>query len=193
MSEEQTTSNIEEEPVVEPLGEEPAAEDETPEEMTPVEDGDIIPAERYSVGRVRFGLIFTLIGFLIFLLGARPGYFGLDRSPVIGFVQIAMFLVGLAIISGGGYLSLIGLWGKRELSILADIGSRMVATGFVVCVFSGMADIFGLGSHLPPETVPYFGDWQVLGVEIGQLIIAIGMVMMIPLHRVRWYGKEKAS
>jgi hypothetical protein len=143
------------------------------------------PAERYSVMRVRFGLAFTLIGFMIFILGARPSTFGLDRSPVIGFVQIAMFLVGLAIITVGGYLSLMGLWGKRELSILADIGSRLVATGFVVCVFSGMADIFGFGSHLPPNTIPYFGDWQVLGVEIGQLTIALGFVLMIPFHRVK--------
>ncbi|MEE4195156.1 MAG: hypothetical protein V2J07_08160 [Anaerolineae bacterium] len=149
--------------------------------------------ESYSVGRVRFGLVFTLIGFMIFLLGARPGLFGLDRSPVIGFVQIAMFLVGLAIIAGGGFMSLIGLWGKRELSIVADIGSRMVATGFVVCVFSGMADIFGLGSHLPTETVPFFGDWQVLGVEIGQLIIAIGLVMMLPFHRLRKNWEEKST
>lgn len=149
--------------------------------------------ESYSVGRVRFGLVFTLIGFMIFLLGARPGLFGLDRSPVIGFVQIAMFLVGLAIIAGGGFMSLIGLWGKRELSIVADIGSRMVATGFVVCVFSGMADIFGLGSHLPTETVPFFGDWQVLGVEIGQLIIAIGLVMMLPFHRLRKNWEEKPT
>ena len=163
---------------------------QTPIEPKPVEEAaqnavaEVTPEERYSVGRVRFGLIFTLIGFLVFLLGARPGLFGLDRSPVIGFVQIAMFLVGLAIIAGGGYFSLMGLWGKRKLSILADIGSRMVATGFVVCVFSGMADIFGLGSHLPTETVPYFGDWQVFGVEVGQLIIGIGLVMMIPFHRI---------
>lgn len=155
------------------------------EELPAPINEETAPAERYSVGRVRFGLGLTLIGFMIFLLGARPGFFGLDRSPVIGFVQIAMFLVGLAIITVGGYVSLMGLWGKRELSIVADIGSRLVATGFVVCVFSGMADIFGLGSHLPPETIPYFGDWQVLGVEIGQLTIAIGLVMMIPFHRVR--------
>ena len=45
--------------------------------------------------RVKFGLFLLLIGFLLFLLGAKPQIFGLDRSPVIGFVQIAVFLVGL--------------------------------------------------------------------------------------------------
>jgi len=139
--------------------------------------------EHYSVGRVQFGLFLTVIGFLLFILGTRPDFFGLDRSPVIGFVQIAVFTIGLAIVCIGGYTSLAGLWGKRELSLLADIGSRLVATGFVVAVFSGMADVFGFGSHLLPDTVPYFGQWQALGVQSGELMIALGFLLMIPFHR----------
>lgn len=147
-------------------------------------------SELYSVTRVRTGLALTLIGFLVFILGVRPSLFGLDRSPVIGFVQVATFLLGLAIICVGGYASLRGLWGDRQLSIVADIGSRLVATGYVLCVFSGLADILGLGSQLPPFAVPSFGDWQVLGVEIGMMVIAVGLVMMIPFHR---FGKEPQS
>jgi hypothetical protein len=139
----------------------------------------------YSAGRVRGGLILTLVGFVLFILGTRPSMFGLDRSPVIGFVQIAIFLVGLAVMCVGGYISLVGLWGDRELSLLADIGSRLVATGFVVAVFSGMADVFGFGSHLLPETIPYFGPWQAFGVQVGQFLIAVGFVFLIPFHRLR--------
>ena len=72
---------------------------------------------RYWRSRARTGLIVTLIGFLIFLLGARPSLFGLDRSPVIGFVQIAVFLVGLAIICLGGYHQPASLWKDHPLSI----------------------------------------------------------------------------
>jgi len=129
--------------------------------------------------RIRVGLVLTIFGFLIFLLGARPSLFGLDRSPVIGFVQIGMFLVGLAIMCVGGYISMMALWKKETPSILADIGLRLVATGFVIAVFAGMADVFGFGSHPLPE-VPYFGGWQTRGVEIGQAIIAIGFLFMIP-------------
>ena len=107
--------------------------------------------------RIRIGLGFTIFGFIIFLLGARPSLFGLDRSPVIGFVQIGVFLVGLAIMCVGGYISMMALWNKETPSILADIGLRLVATGFVIAVFAGMADVFGFGSHPLPE-VPYFGD-----------------------------------
>ena len=129
--------------------------------------------------RIRIGLVLTILGFLLFLLGARPSLFGLDRSPVIGFVQIGMFLVGLALMCVGGYISMMALWNKESPSILADIGLRLVATGYVIAVFAGMADVFGFGSHPLPE-VPYFGGWQTRGVEIGQAIIAIGFLFMIP-------------
>lgn len=137
----------------------------------------------YSRRRVRLGLTITLIGLIIFLLGARPGLFGLDRSPVIGFVQIAVFLIGLAIICMGGYISLMALWKDQTPSIAADIGLRMVSTGYVIAVFAGMADVFGFGSHLLPE-IPYFGYWQARGVMIGEGFIAIGFLLLIPYERL---------
>jgi hypothetical protein len=138
-------------------------------------------AHHFPVLRVRMGLIITLIGFVIAVIGIRPAIFGLDRSPLIGFVQIAVFLVGLSIICIGGYLSLASLWLRSTTSIAADIGLRLVATGYVICVFSGMADIFGFGSQLLPG-IPYFGPLQALGVEIGEAIIATGFLMIIPYH-----------
>jgi hypothetical protein len=137
--------------------------------------------QAFSQRRIRTGLIVTLAGMVIFLLGARPALFGVDRSPVIGFIQIAVFLVGLALVCLGGYLSLMALWKDRQTSIVADIGLRLVATGYVIAVFAGMADIFGFGSH-PLPGIPYFGAWQARGVEIGQAMIALGFLMLIPLH-----------
>lgn len=132
--------------------------------------------------KIRAGLFSTVFGFLIFLLGARPSIFNLDRSPIIGFVQIAMFLIGLAVMCIGGYISLRAMWKKHQPSIAADIGMRLVATGFLIAVFAGMADVFGFGSHPLPD-VPYFGAWQARGVEIGEAIIAIGFLMMIPFNQ----------
>lgn len=134
---------------------------------------------RFWRRRARTGLILTLTGFLVFLFGARPGMFGVDRSPIIGFVQIAVFLVGLAIICIGGFISLTSLWRERATSIAADIGLRLVATGYVIAVFAGMADIFGFGSHPLPE-LPFFGPWQAFGVEIGQAFIALGFFLLLP-------------
>lgn len=129
--------------------------------------------------RVRVGVILTLLGFGMFLLGARPDLFGADRSPVIGFVQIAVFLVGLGVICIGGYISLAALWRGRTPTIAADIGLRLVATGFVLAVFAGMADVFGLGSH-PLPGVPYFGHLQARGIILGEAVITLGFLLLIP-------------
>ena len=129
--------------------------------------------------RIRVGLSSTLIGLFIFIVGAKPSWFGWDRSPVVGFVQIAVFLIGLAIICLGGYISLLALWKGEPRTIAADIGLRLVSTGYVVCVFAGMADVFGMGSQPLPK-IPYFGPWQAGGVLIGQIMIAIGFLSIIP-------------
>jgi hypothetical protein len=137
------------------------------------------PAFRISYLRIRFSLITVSMGSFIFAVGAKPNWFGWDRSPVVGFIQIAVFLLGLALICTGGYVGLSALWGNEQRSIIADIGSRLVGTGYVIAVFTGMADIFGLGTQ-PLPNVPYFGPWQAGGVLIGQTVIAIGLLMIIP-------------
>ncbi len=138
---------------------------------------------RISYLRVRFSFIMTLFGLFIFVVGAKPGWFGWDRSPVVGFVQIAVFLIGLALICVGGYVGLVALWGKDQRSIVADIGLRLVGTGYVITVFTGMADVFGLGSQ-PLPNVPYFGPWQAGGVVAGQMLIALGFLMTIPYQLI---------
>ena len=139
---------------------------------------------RISYLRVRFSLITASFGLFVFVVGAKPNWFGWDRSPVVGFIQIAVFLIGLALICIGGHVGVVALWGREQRSILADIGLRMVGTGYVIAVFTGMADIFGLGSQ-PLPMVPYFGPWQAVGVLIGQVIIAVGFLMTIPYPFVR--------
>jgi hypothetical protein len=134
--------------------------------------------------RVRLGMVITTLGLLFYLLGVDPALFGLDRSPVLGFVQIAVFLVGLAIICMGGYITLNALWNGSQKSILADIGLRLVTTGYVMAVASGMADILGYGNHHLP-LIPYFGPWQAMGVMVGEAAIAIGFLLIIPYPQRR--------
>ena len=139
------------------------------------------PGYRVSYLRIRFSLICVGIGLLIFIIGTKPNWFGWERAPVVGFIQIAIFLLGMALICIGGYVGLSALWGREPRSIIADIGLRLIGTGYVITVFTGMADVFGLGSQpLPNE--PFFGPWQAGGVLIGQFVIAIGFLMLIPYH-----------
>ena len=156
--------------------------------------------------KIRLGLATTIFGYVMFLLGARPSLFGLDRSLVIGFVQTSVFLIGLGIIALGSYSTLNAYWHNVDKTIAADIGSRIISTGYVVCVFTGMADIFGLGSHPLPEV--FFGPLQARGMSIGMAGIAIGFLLMIrykrqsrnkiidtnhPENESQFIGKKKAQ
>lgn len=130
--------------------------------------------------RTRLGLLIVAAGLVIFILGADPAIFNLDQSPITGFVQIVVFLIGLAMICVGGFIALNALWNGHEKTIAADIGLRLVSTGYVVSLGSGLADVFGFGTHTYPR-IPYFGPWQASGVMVGEVIIIIGFVLMIPL------------
>jgi hypothetical protein len=149
----------------------------TPEERLPLLDSQETP----SRARVRFGLIAILLGFFIFIVGSKPAWFGWDNSPVVGFIQIAVLLVGLGVICLGGYIGLLALWKGIPRTIAADIGLRLVATGYVVAVFAGMADVFGMGTQELPDA-PFFGPLQERGVMIGQAVIALGFLLMIPFR-----------
>lgn len=129
--------------------------------------------------RLRSGAVITLLGLFVFSVGTKPEWYGWDRSPVVGFVQIAVFLLGLGIVCAGGYIGLGALWRGSRRSIVADLGLRVVATGYVVAVFAGMADVFGMGSQPLPQ-VPYFGPLQATGVLIGEGLVALGFLMTIP-------------
>jgi len=140
----------------------------------------LIPGSPRSLRfRFRFGMVLAVVGILVFLLGIRPGWIGLDRSPVVGFVQIAVFLVGLALVSLGGYMALVTGWGDRPLSLTAEIGARLISTGYVIAVASGMADVFGFGSE-PLPRIPDYGIWQQRGVVVGIIVIGAGFVLLLP-------------
>jgi hypothetical protein len=144
------------------------------------------PRNRKGNGRIRIriGLGTTILGFLVYLLGAEPGLFKLDRSPVVGFVQIATFLVGLGVICLGGYISLASLWNGGPKSIASDIGLRLVSTGYVIAVACGMADVFGFGSNVYPK-IPVFGIYQQIGLVIGEVVIGVGLLLLIPYKKPR--------
>ena len=131
----------------------------------------------------RFGIALTLLGLLLFVFGAEPSLFGLDRSDAVGFVQVGVFTLGLFFLCLGGSFSLISLWPDNWKSISADIGLRVAWTGFVIAMAAGMADIFGLGTRPIATSTTFFGYWQARGVLIGQILMGVGFIMMIPFRK----------
>ncbi len=130
--------------------------------------------------RVNIGLGLTIAGFLLFIVGADPGIVLLDRSPLIGFLQTATFSAGLAMLCLGGFISLKACQRVGRIQSLAqDIGLRLVATGYLISLISGMADVFGFGTQSWPS-LPFFGPSQAAGVVVGEIIIAIGFLLYLP-------------
>ncbi len=135
--------------------------------------------------RINIGIGLTIAGFLVFVLGADPGIVNLDRSPVVGFVQTATFSAGLAILCLGGFIGLKSCQrAGHSQSLAQDIGLRLVATGYLIALVSGMADVFGFGTQAYPA-LPFFGPWQAAGVIVGEIIIAVGFLLYLPFPSSR--------
>ncbi len=127
-----------------------------------------------------FFLLLDFAGLFLFLLGFKPGLFGLDRSPVVGYLQAVVYLfgLGLVVISTYAIESLQRPTGQT-MSIREDIGARLSATGYVLVAVSSTADLIGLGSH-PLPGAPFFGVLQSIGLMIGTGVIILGLVMYHP-------------
>ena len=137
--------------------------------------------EPFPKFRARLGLTLLMIGFIIFLIGAKPEIFELDRGAAIGFLQIIVILIGIGLVTWGGCLALFAFWRNGERPLLADFGTRTCATGFVICFFTALADAFGFGTNPMPNV--FLGKLQTNGLMIGMGIIGIGFLMMLRYKR----------
>ncbi len=140
------------------------------------------PRSTASDPLLALSLTAALGGFVIFTVGARPEWLGLATTPEVGFLQILFMTVGMGLLSAAGYLAFRVLWRGEPLSIAAQIGGRLIATGYVVVAASTMADILGLGSQTWPRNA-HFGPIQSYGVLIGEFIIGVGLLLLYPRKR----------
>lgn len=125
--------------------------------------------------------VIVLLGLFMFLLGIHPALFGLDRSPVVGFVQMGVWLTGLAVVLLGAYAAARIVRNSRKHSLRSEIGIRLVASGYVIALAASLADFLGIGSH-PLPTV-YFGPIQVAGLVTGVVMSLTGLILYLPRGR----------
>jgi hypothetical protein len=144
----------------------------------PLSQMDTKPLNRKQVSWARRWMTLALLGLLLFLVGVEPDFLGLDRSPVVGFVQIGVWLVGLALLLLGGTLSVRVIRNGYPTSLRADIGLRLVATGYVVAAAASLADFISIGSHSMPFI--YFGPVQTIGLVAGIATSLLGIVLYWP-------------
>jgi hypothetical protein len=120
----------------------------------------------------------ALFGVLIFLIGINPDLVGMNRSPAVGFVQVGVWLTGLAIFLLGAYLALRVVRNGRRTMLLSEVGLRLAATGYVIAAAASLADFIGIGSHTMRALV--FGKIQTSGLVVGILLIVLGLVLYYP-------------
>lgn len=126
----------------------------------------------------RFGVALIVAGFFVFVIGIFPAIIRLDLTPGFGVMQILVFLLGIGLMTLGGYVYTYATRQRaRQRRLRHEVGIRLVATGYVLCVVSATADLIGIGSHNLPDTTPYFGLWQSSGVLIGVVVIIFGLFL----------------
>ena len=125
----------------------------------------------------------VLFGLFIFLIGMWPDLIGMDRSPVVGFVQIGVWLTGLAILLLGAYATIRVIRNGIPTSLRADVGLRLISTGYVVAGVASLADFIGVGAQRMPFIT--FGPVQVIGLVTGVLLSLLGIILYWPLGAER--------
>ena len=120
----------------------------------------------------------VLIGLFVFIIGIYPNLIGMDRSPVVGFVQIGVWLLGLGILLLGATMTVRVIRNGRPNSLRSEIGLRLIATGYVFAVAASFADFLGIGSHALPGIS--YGPLQVTGLALGVLVSLFGVILYRP-------------
>jgi hypothetical protein len=136
------------------------------------------PLTPRQVRWARRWMTLALLGLIVFAIGIHPDLIGMNRSPAVGFVQVGVWLTGLAVVLMGSFLTVRVVRNGRPMSLRADIGLRVLATGYVVAATASMADFIGIGAH--PMPVPYFGPVQIAGLITGVLACALGLLLYWP-------------
>jgi len=137
---------------------------------------ETIPVKKLQ--NVRWWAIACVGGLLVFLIGIAPQIIGMNRSLVIGFVQIGVWLVGLAVAIVSAFYIVRVFRNGRPMSLRADIGMRLIATGYVVSATASLADFIGVGAQRMPGIS--FGPLQIFGLVMGIALSLLGLILYWP-------------
>jgi len=120
----------------------------------------------------------VILGLLVFLVGINPDLIGMNRSRVIGFIQMGVWLSGLGLLLLGAFLTVRVVRNGRPMSLRAEVGTRLIATGYVISSTASLADFLAIGSHRLPWV--YLGPLQVAGLAGGVVVSLLGVLLYWP-------------
>ena len=125
------------------------------------------------------GIALAALGGVLALMGLFPGIAGVEPTVGMGVVQVFMVLVGYGLVILGGVIYVkFTFYAGVAINLIQQIGLRFGMTGLLFAALSGLADIFGFGSHLRgPGSDIYLGRLQAFGMIASFMISAIGVMM----------------
>lgn len=131
-----------------------------------------------QIAWARRWMTLVILGLLVFVVGINPDLIGMNRSRVIGFVQMGVWLSGLGVLLLGAVLTVRVVRNGRPMSLRAEVGTRLIATGYVISAAASLADFLAIGSHRLPWV--YLGPLQVAGLAGGVVISLLGVLLYWP-------------
>jgi hypothetical protein len=79
------------------------------------------PLTKRQVRWARRWMTLVILGLFVFAVGINPDLIGMNRSRVIGFIQMGVWLSGLGLLLLGAFLSVRVVRNGRPMSLRAEI------------------------------------------------------------------------
>ena len=137
-----------------------------------------VPLNQRQKKWIRRFAVLAIGGVIAFIIGIDPGLIGMNITPGVGLAQMSVSMAGLALVLIGGYAAVRIVRNSRANSLRADIGVRLIATGYVFAVVASLADYLGIGTQRFPNLS--FGAVQVTGLVFGIAISLLGLILYWP-------------
>jgi hypothetical protein len=139
------------------------------------------PLRQNQKNWIRRLIALAIMGAIAFVVGVDPDLIGVNLTPAVGIAQMGLWMTGLAMILVGGYAAVRIVRNGRPSSLRADIGTRLIATGYVFSGVATLADYLGIGTQRFPNLS--FGAVQVFGLVFGMIISLLGLALYWPRAR----------
>ncbi len=127
------------------------------------------------------GIALGALGVMLCLMGLFPGVTGAEPTAGIGLVQVIMVLVGYSLLIMGALVYLkYTFYLDVPSTLVQQIGTRLALTGILFAALSGLADLFGFGTHIRDDVVDiFFGRLQMVGILASFGMSSLGVLIYV--------------
>ncbi|MCY4537055.1 MAG: hypothetical protein OXE52_02365, partial [Chloroflexi bacterium] len=127
------------------------------------------------------GIALGALGVMLCFMGLFPGVTGAEPTAGIGLVQVIMVLMGYSLLILGALVYLkYTFYLDVPSTLVQQIGTRLALTGILFAALSGLADIFGFGTHIRDDVVDiFFGQLQMVGILASFGLSSFGVLVYV--------------